>query len=255
MNGIYIFPAGYSAAGSQACSYLSARGFQIVGDAAPDVTHLMLPVPSFESDGRIRGGGILEHILADLPEDITVVGGNLHHPALDGYHKLDLLQDADYVAKNAAITADCAIRLAGKELPVIWKDCRVLILGWGRIGKCLAAQLKAMEAKVIVSARKAADRAMIKALGMEGIDTAQPESELPHCRVIFNTIPQPVLTQEQTALCQPGCLLVDLASQAGIAGKNVIHARGLPGKDAPESSGMLIARTMIRMISGKEQPV
>ena len=69
MNGIYIFPAGYSAAGSQACGYLSARGFQIVGDAAPDVTHLMLPIPSFESDGRIRGGGILEHILADLPED------------------------------------------------------------------------------------------------------------------------------------------------------------------------------------------
>lgn len=252
MNGIYILPAGYTAALQHACSHLSDRGFQIVRDAAPDVTHLLLPVPSFEPDGRIRGGGILEHILADLPEDITVVGGNLHHPALAEYRKLDLLQDAEYVAKNAAITADCAIRLAGKELPVIWEDCRVLILGWGRIGKCLAAQLKAMGAKVIVSARKAADQAMIQALGYKSIETAQPESALPHCRVIFNTIPQTVLTQEQAAMCQPGCLLIDLASQKGMEGKKVIHARGLPGKDTPESSGILIARTLIRLITERK---
>ena len=252
MNGIYILPAGYTAALRHACSYLTDRGFQILNDTAPDVTHLLLPVPSFEPDGRIRGGGILEHILTDLPKDITVVGGNLQHPALAGYHKLDLLQDAEYVAKNAAITADCAIRLAARELPIIWEDCRVLILGWGRIGKCLAAQLKAMGAKVIVSARKSVDRAMIQALGCRSIDTVQPEAELPHCRVIFNTIPQSVLSQEQTAMCQPGCLLIDLASQKGMDGKDVLHARGLPGKDTPESSGILIARTMIRMITEKE---
>lgn len=252
MNGIYILPAGYTGAQYHACRYLTDRGFQILSDAAPDVTHLLLPVPAFEPDGRIRGGGILEHILSDLPENITVVGGNLDHPILEGYRKLDLLQDAEYVAKNAAITADCAIRLAARELPVMWEGCRVLILGWGRIGKCLAAQLKAMGAKVIVSARKPADRAMIQALGCQAIDTSQPESELPHCRVIFNTIPKSVLSREQTATCQPGCLLIDLASQKGMEGKNVIHARGLPGKETPESSGILIARTMIRMISRKE---
>ena len=35
-------------------------------------------------------------------------------------------------------------------------------------------------------------------------------------------------------------------------GKDVIIARGLPGKDAPESSGELIARTAIRIAAGKE---
>ena len=252
MNGIYILPAGYTAALRYACKYLSDRGFQLLTDAAPDVTHLLLPVPSFESDGRIRGGGILEHILTDLPKDITIIGGNLDHPALSGYHMLDLLLDAEYVAKNAAITADCAIRLAGQQLPVIWDGCRVLILGWGRIGKCLAAQLKAMGAQVIVSARKESDRALIQALGCRSIETAKPEAELPHCRVVFNTIPEDVLSQEQTAMCQPGCLLIDLASKKGMAGKDVSHARGLPGKDTPESSGALIARTVIRIITRKE---
>ena len=252
MNGIHILPMGYTAAQQYACSYLANRGFHLLDGIAPNVTHLLLPVPSFDPDGQIRGGGTLEHILAELPKDITIIGGNLHHPALAEYKKLDLLQDAEYVARNAAITADCAIRVASRELPVIWEDCRVLILGWGRIGKCLAAQLKAMGAKVIVSARKPADRAMIQALGYRSIDTAKPEAELPHCRVIFNTVPQTILSQEQTALCQPECLLIDLASQKGMEGEGVLHARGLPGKDTPESSGILIARTLIRLISEKE---
>ena len=250
MNGILIFPAGYTAALRYTCRYLEDRGFQILSCPAPDATHLLLPVPSFEPDGRIRGGGILEHILSDLPKDITVVGGNLNHPALEGYQKLDLLQDADYLATNAAITADCAIRIAASRLPVVWDGCRVLILGWGRIGKCLAAQLKGLGAKVTVSARKAADRAMIQALGCRSADTGHLEPELDHCRVVFNTIPDPVLDGSEAG---PDCLMIDLASKKGIAGDDVIHARGLPGKDTPESSGILIGRTMIRMIAGKEQ--
>ena len=35
---------------------------------------------------------------------------------------------------------------------------------------------------------------------------------------------------------------------------HVIWARGLPGKDAPESSGILIAKTIIRLLERKEQP-
>lgn len=252
MNGISILPAGYTAALHHACSYLANRGYQIATEASANVTHLLLPVPSFEADGRIRGGGILEQILTSLPKDITVIGGNLNHPALEGYQRLDLLQDEEYVARNAAITADCAIRLAGSQLPVTWEDCRVLILGWGRIGKCLACQLKAMGAKVIVSARKPSELAMLHALGYGSIHTASPEAKLPHCRVIFNTIPHPVLSQEQSALCQTECIMIDLASQKGMDGKNVIHARGLPGKDTPESSGILMAKTTIRLIAEKE---
>ena len=35
-------------------------------------------------------------------------------------------------------------------------------------------------------------------------------------------------------------------------GDDVLWARGLPGKDAPESSGKLIARTILRLCGGKE---
>ena len=44
------------------------------------------------------------------------------------------------------------------------------------------------------------------------------------------------------------CLNIDLASVVGMEGKRIIYARGLPGKDAPETSGELIARTVLRLM-------
>ena len=45
---------------------------------------------------------------------------------------------------------------------------------------------------------------------------------------------------------------MDLASVRGISGDRVIWARGLPNQDAPEESGMLIAKTALRFALGKE---
>lgn len=231
---------------------LIQRGVAIEDQPSRSVTHLLLPVPSFEADGRIRGGGILEHVLADLPDDVKVIGGNLNHPALDGYHKVDLLRDARYVARNAAITADCAIRIAAREIPVIFEDCAVLVVGWGRIGKCLASQLKAMGARVTVACRKESDRAMAEALGYGTEDSGRLLHSLCRYRLIFNTAPSPVLTQAQLAHCREDCVKIDLASQPGIEGENVIRALGLPGKLTPESSGLLIAKTVIRLFAESE---
>ena len=40
---------------------------------------------------------------------------------------------------------------------------------------------------------------------------------------------------------------IDLASEKGLGGEDVIWARGLPGIHAPESSGRLIAETCLRL--------
>ncbi len=225
---------------------LTQQGIHTEQKRTADATHLLLPVPSFEKDGRIRGGGVLEHILADLPPAITVIGGNLDHPALQGYPKIDLLRDGQYLAKNAAITADCAIRVAAQRLPLVWQDCPVLIIGWGRIGKCLAAELKAMGAAVTVAARKAADREVLQALGYGAADPQALDPGAYH--VIFNTVPAPVLGAEQARRCRKDCLKIELASKPGMAGDDVIPALGLPGKLAPASSGQLMAQTMLRLM-------
>jgi len=232
---------------------LKSRGYGVVSRPCESVTHLLLPVPSFDPDGRLKGGGDVDAVLSQLPKNVTIVGGNLPPDRFPGYSLCDLMKDPTYLADNAAITAYCAIRLAMMELPVTLRNCRVLIIGWGRIGRCLSALLWALEADVTIAARKETDRAMAHALGYRTTPPEELDQTLNDYRLIYNTAPAPVLTTEQTELCRDECLRIDLASVRGIEGNHTIWARGLPGKDAPESSGRLIAKTIIRLIERKEK--
>ncbi len=207
----------------------------------PAAKYLLLPVPSFDAEGYIRGGGSLEDLLVKLPNDITVIGGLLEHPALAGYDTIDLLKDPYYIAENANITAHCAIRLAMQKLPCTLEHCPVLVIGWGRIGKCLCRLLQGLGADVTMAARKDTDLAMLSALGIPAVPLRQLDPA--RYRLIFNTAPSMIFPQ-----CPGNALKIDLASKLGLGGLDVIWARGLPGKDAPESSGKLIADSIFRIL-------
>ena len=252
MQKTVFYIAGASPALAVAKAQLIRSGIPVAPVPDASVTHLLLPVPSFDADGRIRGGEDPGALLRQLPENITVFGGKLDVPPLSGYQTRDLLKDEFCLAENAAITADCAIRIAHQTLPGILKHTKILIIGWGRIGKHLAFLLRQNGADITVAARKEADRAMVLSFGFHAVDPARMEDPLRHCRVLFNTAPAPVISEAQAALCPADCIKIDLASARGIAGDNVIWARGLPGKDAPEASGALIAKTCFRLVSTEE---
>lgn len=240
-----FYTAGSSPALEYAVAVLRKSGYRFCPDPRDEVTHLLLPVPSFEQDGCVKGGPPLEQILQRLPPEVIVVGGNLTHPALQGRRTIDLLQDPFYLAQNAAITAHCTLKLLYAKLPVMLSGQEILVIGWGRIGKCLAQLLQKLDARVTIAARKETDRAMAAALGFGTVDsTALPPLET--YRVIINTVPAPMVS---TGQADPESLKIDLASRQGISGGDVIWARGLPGKDMPESSGALIAQSVQRLLS------
>ena len=241
MNEYTIYAAGFTPAMSHCIQKLKSEGFTIVSEPNQQVTHLLLPVPSFAPDGMIVGGGNLATLLTLLPKDITVIGGNLDRPELDYYRTIDLLQEEAYLAENAQITAHCAVKLILNQLPVILDNCPVLIFGWGRIGKCLARLLRQMGADVTVCARKETDRSILKAMGYKAADYKQVD--LSRYRVILNTVPTMLFP-----ICPGNALKIDLASRLGMGSNDVIWARGLPGKDAPGSSGVLIAKTLMPIL-------
>lgn len=236
MVDILVYPAGSSEAIRSAAFHLQKRGVPLVDHPTPEATHLLLDVPA-----RTVPVSLLEQ----LPERITVVGGNLIHPELAESLKMDLLRNEAYLAANAAITADCAIRVAAEHMKTTFPDSPALVIGWGRIGKCLVRLLKDIGCPVTVAARKDADRAMLKALGYEAYEPgALPE--LGRFDLIFNTAPAPMLGKSQLSRC-PAAVKIDLASLPGLEGEDVIWARGLPGRYAPESSGKLIAETFLKL--------
>ena len=177
----------------------------------------------------------------NIPAGVTVIGGNLDFLP-DTFPKVDLLREEQYLAENAHLTADCALRLLGERLGVAFRGCALLVIGWGRIGKCLAAMLKALEADVTVAARKPSDLGMLTALGYKAVAISEIEPEM--YRAIINTAPAPILEGDGDYL------QIDLASAQGLSGENVIWARGLPGKMLPESSGQLIAKGILRYLEG-----
>lgn len=246
MERCLLYPIGCSDSCHYAAILLEKAGFSLTDHPSPDITHLLLDIPSFDPNGCLRDGTDLQELLRRVPKTITLIGGNLDQEYLDGYRKIDLLKDPHYLAKNAAITAECALQICTPHLKATLSDSPVLILGWGRIGKCLAKLLSSMGCPVTVAARKESDRAMLEALGYRAVDFSQITETLQQCKVLFNTVPDLPLHSDVPDLWKNGTA-IDLASYPGMKGKSVIPARGLPGKYAPESSGMLIAQAILRL--------
>lgn len=234
MTGHIFYNGGTGAATAYAEEILQKNGIRFSTEPDPSVTHLLMDTPTASA------------IPSNLNAGITVIGGKLESTR---YNCIDLLKDPLYLAENADITACCAVKVALRYLPVTLRNCPVLVVGWGRIGKCLARLLRDMGARVTIAARKESDRAMILALGYDALDAQDLNYALVAFRVIFNTVPVMMIPKEATAYCRPECLKIELASQPGIEGDDVISARGLPGKEAPESSGALIAKTILRLIA------
>lgn len=223
-------------AGRQACKELEKEGFVLCEEPSADLSALLLDVPTPQS---------VEIPWEKLPTGCRIFGGNLAGVP-ERFRVYDLLKDPIYTARNADITARCAIRLAAGQLEETLAGLPVLVIGWGRIGKCLAKLLAGLGANVRVFARNPADRGLLAALGYGALDRGELLKTLLGSRLVFNTAPEGVLSEADTRNCE-GCIFLDLASIRGIADPRATWARGLPGKMAPGSSGRLIAQTVRRM--------
>lgn len=239
-----VYLAGKTAATQYAAQELKKAGVAFTPEPGAYVTALLLDVPSLSPGGGLRMGGNLEELLEAMPQ-ATVLGGNLD--VCPGHSVIDLLKDSLYQAENAYITAECALEIALTRLPRTLRDCPVLIIGWGRIGRCLAKLLGSLGAQVTVCARQASHRAICQALGYASGEAAYLGPQLDGFRLIFNTVPAPVFTQAQLERARDS-VKIELASRQGLFGEDVIVARGLPGIHMPESSGSLIARTCLRLM-------
>ena len=239
-----MYCAGKTPALITARKILSEKGMQFDDSPNWNTRHLLFDVPTFRPG--LWTESALETLLSSLPHDIIIWGGNLKHPALESLHTVDLLQDEIYLQGNAEITAECTIPIAESAMQLPWIKTDALIIGWGRIGKSLAGLLSRLGCQITVLTRSACHKAEAESTGFSVIDS--PDDISPF-HLIVNTAPTHILSvqEDSSAIC------IDLASVRGITGDNVIWARGLPGRFAPEQSGKLIAETILRL-SGEVLP-
>lgn len=174
---------------------------------------------------------------------------------------IDLLKREELVVLNTIATAEGAIQIAMEETSTTLHGSKILVLGFGRVGKMLANMLKGIGAKVYCEARKEEDLAWIKAYGYEPVNLKDMEKQLNQFDMIMNTIPTLILGKEELTKIKQDCLIIDLASNPGGVDKveakkqgiKMIWALSLPGKVAPITSAEFIKDTIYHIIKENEK--
>ncbi|MBR5537079.1 MAG: hypothetical protein IKU58_04185 [Clostridia bacterium] len=158
--------------------------------------------------------------------------------------------------ENGAVTAEGALQVAMRHRLRTLKGSDVLVIGYGGIGRPLAALLKAMgAASVSVAVRREAQLWILKGEGYRPMLSRELEARAGDFDVIFNTAPELLLTGMVLERLRPGALVVDLASKPGgvdwerakALQIKAVHALTLPGQLTPVSGALAIRNAVYEL--------
>ena len=235
-------------------------------EAAAQADCVILPIPPADEGGmltaplsqrRVPVEKLVSHLGAG---QLVCAGGvteELRRAAEErGFRLVNYLSREELKVENAVPTAEGAIGIAMEELPCTVHGTKTLVIGCGQCGYALARRLAGLGAELTVSARSWQDFARIRAEGWNQAETWSLEEVLPETRLVFNTVPSPVLGERQLALLPRNGLVIDLASKPGGVdwaaaeklGVKAIHSLGIPGKYAPETAAESLRRVIYHCI-------
>ncbi len=210
--------------------------------------------------------GMKTHLLHDwmkrLPARSILVGGQ-GDPALFqaagrlGLRYVNLSADEAFAVGNALPTAEGALMLILEHTDSTVCGMDIMILGFGRVGKAVAAALEPLGARLPMRASSPIDRAW--AQGREAHDLSHLPTQLPRCSVIINTAPARVLGLRELSFIEKDSLLIELASApygydeelAREMGLRPVLAAALPGKVAPKTAAAVMEEAVLRALEGE----
>ncbi len=243
--------------------------------AVEEATAVILPLPATR-DGRTvhcpRDPACilpLEEVAALLARDpgLHLFGGGLpralwEDPAVTR-RVTDYNLNEAFLQRNAEITAEAALMTAMELTDYALRGVPVAILGYGRIAKYLAHLLASLGAEVTVCARRGESLTEAAAAGHATCLLTPREagngllSLCPEHRLVFNTIPAPVMPLAFLLALPAEALVMDLASAPfgvtdGDVGEAIsvkalryLRAPSLPGSYAPRDAGYAIGACIL----------
>ena len=233
--------------------------------AIQDVEIVIGPIP-FSSNGNTINAPFSEkeitvrEMMHVINAKVLIAGGispEVYNLANDEYVEIiDIMKREELAVLNTIATAEGTIQIAIENTNKILHGSKVLILGFGRIGKVLARKLAGLSAKVTCAARKDEDLAWIQAYGHNATNINSLGENLKHFDIIINTVPHMILNEEKIKFVKEECFLIDLASNPGGIDKRAVKdkklkfvwALSLPGKVAPTTSAEFIKDTIYNIL-------
>lgn len=260
--------------GHTVCTYALEQGSHAAPKASPQTTLtgidradcIIFPLPVCSAPGILSTPlSGQEHPLSPIPALLspaqTVCGGRFDPESLrvftqHGLAPHDYFRREELTIANAVPTAEGAIQIAMEELPITIHMARVLVIGFGRVGKLTAQRFAALGAHVTVAARSFEQLAWAQTMGFSTRHTAELVNIVSGFDLVINTAPARILGQPELAGLKIDGLIIDLASKPGGVdmdaaarlGRRVIWALSLPGKVAPVTAGACIRDTIYNIL-------
>lgn len=221
---------------------------------------VILPLPvspdgvflsSSSDEGRLR----ISHLLDTFTRFgvSKIIGGSFKKELLYEIENrkievLDFAKSEALLVKNALCTAEGAIEIAMRELPINIQGSHSAVIGYGRIARLLTRRLIALGGEVSVFARRAEALACAVCDGASAYSITEIKESLAGTDVIFNTVPAMILDKSELSILDKDTLIIDLASAPGgvnfsevkLLGLKAIWALSLPGKYAPKTAAKII---------------
>jgi dipicolinate synthase subunit A len=230
---------------------------------------VVLPVAGMDDDGRVEtrfsgeGHVVLmeDHFSAMKPGTFVFTG--IARTRLQEWcrkyplHLVKLMELDEVAILNSIPTAEGAIALAMQHTDITIHGAIALVLGFGRCGKTLARTLHALGATVKVAARRPADLARVREMGLQPIPMGELRGAVAAVDMVFNTIPDMILSAAVLSHMDKDCVIIDIASKPGGTdfryaerrGMTAILAPSLPGLVAPKTAGRIIADSLCRILA------
>ncbi len=157
----------------------------------------------------------------------------------------------NYFSANEVVIANARLTAVGmlKEMLMYTeKDVmnkKVMVTGFGNVGKAVAKILDNNGMRVTVCARNKEQRVLAGIYGYNTCDIAEGGKNMGKYDFVVNTVPAVLFSEESLRKAKKDCVFMELAK--GLAAEtcsntaSYISCKGMPGKHTPQSAGKVIA--------------
>ncbi|WP_027093596.1 dipicolinate synthase subunit DpsA [Cohnella thermotolerans] len=228
---------------------------------------LVLPPVGTDDDGTIsaifteRELKLTDDFMDALPKSCKIYCGlaktylrklaEKHHIKL-----VELFERDDVAIYNSIPTAEGAVMMAIQNTDITIHGSNCIVLGLGRTGLTLARTLQGLGAKVKTGVRGEDLFARAYEMGFEPFYVPDLARQTGNIDLLFNTIPNMIITAQVIAGLPLRAVIIDLASKPGGTDFRFAEKRGikallapsLPGIVAPKTAGRIIANGLIQML-------
>lgn len=164
--------------------------------------------------------------------------------------------DEMLVMKNAYLTAEGTLAAIINNTEKSLKSLKILILGYGRVGKALSKLLDDIGVEVCVATSDVYEIALAAVCVNTVYTLEEYQNDLAGFDVIVNTVPKLILKGDKLQHIRKDAFIIDLASLPGGVdletaasyGLNVLHYLGVPAKTAAITAGQYLYESVLRAL-------